>query len=103
MKTFEDQDPTAIDTLDYPIGKDGAALRVTLGMPAWDTIDLIDNVYYVSLDGIDDPRQRRNLNHLELYVMLVYSLEDELNRVGTQALHFCTSRRLQRDSHKYSC
>ena len=58
-------------------------------MPAWDNIDLIDNVYY-ALDGIDDPDRGGTLNaHLELYVMLGPTfLEDELNRVDRQATIF---------------
>tara|TARA_B100001057_G_scaffold434012_1_gene463312 strand:- start:297 stop:5897 length:5601 start_codon:yes stop_codon:yes gene_type:complete len=90
LKTFEDQDSTAIDTLRLPIGTDGAALRVTGGMPAWDTIDLIDNVYYVSLDGIDDPDRGGTLNapFRTVRYACAYLLEDELNRVGQQATIF---------------
>ena len=90
LKTFEDQDSTAIDTLRLPIGKDGAALRVTSGMPAWDNIDLIDNVYYVSLDGIDDPDRGGTLNAPFRTVRYAcqYLLEDELNRVDRQATIF---------------
>ena len=59
-------------------------------MPAWDNIDLIDNVYYVSLDGIDDPDRGGTLNAPFRTVRYAcqYLLEDELNRVDRQATIF---------------
>ena len=83
LKTFEDQDSTAIDTQRLAIGQDGAALISNGTMPAWDLIDLADKVYYVSLDGIDDPDRGGTLNAPFRTVGFAckYLLRDELNRV----------------------
>ena len=48
LKTFEDQDSTAVDTQRLAIGTTGQALRVTSGLPSWDTIDFQRKVYYVA-------------------------------------------------------
>jgi len=90
LKTFEDQDSTAIDTQRLAIGKEGAALTSTGLMPAWDTIDLVNNVYYVSLDGIDDPDRGGTLNAPFRTVRYAaqYLLEDEVNRVREGATIF---------------
>ena len=82
--------PTAIDTQRLAIGKEGAALISTGLMPAWDTIDLVNNVYYVSLDGIDDPDRGGTLNAPFRTVRYAaqYLLEDEVNRVREGATIF---------------
>tara|TARA_B000000609_G_scaffold148265_1_gene131808 strand:- start:360 stop:5939 length:5580 start_codon:yes stop_codon:yes gene_type:complete len=93
LKTFEDQDSTAIDTQRLAIGQDGAALISNGTMPAWDLIDLADKVYYVSLDGIDDPDRGGTLNAPFRTVRYAtqYLFEDEVNRVGTGATIFVTA------------
>ena len=48
LKTFEDQDSTAVDTQRLAIGTTGQALRVTSGLPSWDTIDFQRKVYRIT-------------------------------------------------------
>ena len=93
LKTFEDQDSTAIDTQRLAIGQDGAALISNGTMPAWDLIDLADKVYYVSLDGIDDPDRGGTLNAPFRTVRYAtqYLFQDEVNRVGIGATIFVTA------------
>ena len=62
LKTFQDQDSTAVDTQRLGIGTTGQVLRATSGLPAWDTIDLQSKVYYVSRNGVDDASQGGSLN-----------------------------------------
>lgn len=87
LKTFEDQDSTAVDTQRLAIGTTGQALRATNGLPAWDSIDLHENVYYVSINGIDDRQQGGTLNApwRTVRFAMQYLLEDEANRVGEGA------------------
>ena len=87
LKTFEDQDSTAIDTQRLAIGTTGQALRATSGLPTWDSLDLIENVYYVSTNGIDDRQQGGTLNapFRTIRFTMNYLLEDEANRVGAGA------------------
>jgi len=91
LKTFQDQDSTAIDTLRLPIGATGQTLRSTSGMPAWDTLDLQDNLYYVSLNGVDDATQGGSLNSpfRTIRFAMSYLLADEPNRVGEHATVRC--------------
>ena len=62
-------------------------------MPAWDLIDLADKVYYVSLDGIDDPDRGGTLNAPFRTVRYAtqYLFQDEVNRVGIGATIFVTA------------
>ena len=87
IKTFEDQDSTAIDTQRLAIGTTGQALRVTGTLPSWDTLDLQEKVYYVSKNGVDDRQQGGTLNAPWRTVRFAmnYLLEDEANRVGEGA------------------
>ena len=87
LKTFEDQDSTAIDTQRLAIGSTGEALRVTGTLPAWDALDKQAKVYYVSRDGIDDKSQGGTLNapFRTIKFTMDFLLEDEATRVGTGA------------------
>lgn len=87
IKTFEDQDSTAIDTQRLAIGNTGEVLRVTGTLPGWDAIDKQARVYYVSRDGIDDPSQGGTLNapFRTIRYTMNYLLEDEATRVGSGA------------------
>ncbi len=87
LKTFEDQDSTAIDTQRLAIGTTGQVIRSTNGMPTWDSLDLIENVFYVSRNGIDDKSQGGTLNapFRTIRFAMNYLLEDEINRVGDGA------------------
>jgi len=87
IKTFEDQDSTAVDTQRIAIGNTGEALRVTGTLPAWDALDKQDKVYYVSLNGIDDRSQGGTLNapFRTIRFTMNYLMEDQPNRVGTGA------------------
>ena len=87
LKTFQDQDSTAIDTLRLPIGAFGQALRSTTGMPDWDTLDLQAKLYYVSLNGVDDATGGGSLNapFRTVGFAMSYLLADEPNRVGEHA------------------
>ena len=87
LKTFEDQDSTAVDTIRLPIGGTGQALRVTNGLPRWDTADFQDNVYYVAENGIDDEAQGGTLNapFRTVRFAMTYLLRDESNRIGVGA------------------
>ena len=83
LKTFEDQDSTAIDTQRLGIGTTGQGLRVTAGLPSWDALDKQEQVYYVALNGIDDEAQGGTINAPFRTVGFAckYLLRDELNRV----------------------
>ena len=87
LKTFQDQDSTAIDTQRLAIGTTGQALRVTGTLPAWDSLDLQEKVYYVATNGVDDRQQGGTLNAPWRTVRFAmnYLLEDEANRVGDGA------------------
>ena len=87
LKTFEDQDSTAVDTQRLAIGNTGEVLRATGTLPSWDAIDKQAKVYYVSRNGIDDPSQGGTLNapFRTIRYTMNYLLEDETNRVGTGA------------------
>ena len=87
LKTFEDQDSTAVDTQRLAIGTTGQALRVTGGLPSWDTIDFQRKVYYVAENGVDNAAQGGTLNAPFKTIRFAcnYLLEDENNRVGIGA------------------
>jgi len=87
LKTFEDQDSTAIDTQRLAIGTTGQALRSTNGLPAWDSLDLQEKLYYVSRNGVDDRQQGGTLNapFRTVRFAMNWLLEDETNRVGDGA------------------
>jgi hypothetical protein len=87
LKTFEDQDSTAIDTQRLAIGSTGQALRATSGLPTWDSLDLQENVYYVSRNGIDETASGGSLNapFRTVRFAMNYLLQDEPNRVGAGA------------------
>ena len=87
LKTFQDQDSTAVDTQRLAIGSTGQALRVTTGLPQWDTIDLQQKLYYVSLNGVDDASQGGSINapFRTVRFAMNYLLQDEDNRVGLGA------------------
>ena len=87
LKTFEDQDSTAIDTQRLAIGATGQALRATSGLPTWDSLDLQANVYYVSRNGIDEAAAGGSLNapFRTVRFAMNYLLQDEPNRVGAGA------------------
>ncbi|MBG11465.1 MAG: hypothetical protein CMD92_09945 [Gammaproteobacteria bacterium] len=91
LKTFQDQDSTAIDTLRLPIGATGQALRSTSGMPAWDTLDFQQKLYYVSLNGVDDATAGGSLNapFRTIRFAMNYLLADEGARVGQGATVKC--------------
>ena len=90
IKTFEDQDSTAVDTQRVPIGTTGQALRSTSGLPAWDSIDKQNEVYYVATHGIDDESQGGTLNapFRTLRFACNYILRDEKNRSGLRDRFF---------------
>ena len=90
LKTFEDQDSTAVDTQRLAIGSTGQALRVTSGLPSWDTIDLQRKLYYVATNGVDSADQGGTLNAPFRTVRFAcnYLLADENNRVGIGAKIF---------------
>jgi hypothetical protein len=93
LKTFEDQDSTAVDTQRLAIGTTGQAFRATNGLPQWDSLDLIENVYYVAPNGIDDVQQGGTLNapFRTVKFAMDYLLADELNRVGAGATVKCSA------------
>jgi hypothetical protein len=90
IKTFEDQDSTAVDTQRVPIGTTGQALRSTSGLPAWDSLDKQNEVYYVATHGIDDESQGGTLNAPFRTVRFAcnYILRDEKNRSGLRDRYF---------------
>ncbi len=49
------EDGSTIGSTRYPIGTPGQTLRSTSGLVEWHTFGEITKVYYVSLDGVDDP------------------------------------------------
>tara|TARA_Y200000002_G_scaffold363_1_gene344 strand:+ start:10271 stop:15844 length:5574 start_codon:yes stop_codon:yes gene_type:complete len=87
LKTFEDQDSTAIDTQRLAIGTTGQVLRATNSMPSWDTIDLQRKLYYVAENGVDNEAQGGTLNapFRTVRFAMAYLLRDENNRVGIGA------------------
>ena len=87
LKTFQDQDSTAVDTQRLAIGSTGQTLRVTSGLPQWDTIDLQQKLYYVSTNGVDDATQGGSLNapFRTIRFACAYLLADENRRVGNGA------------------
>lgn len=91
LKTFQDQDSTAVDTQRLAIGTPGQTLRVTSGLPQWDTIDLQSKLYYVSTNGVDDASQGGSLNapFRTVRFAMNYLLADEPNRVGEHATVKC--------------
>jgi len=91
LKTFQDQDSTAVDTQRLAIGATGQTLRVTSGLPQWDTIDLQEKLYYVSTNGVDDASQGGSLNapFRTVAFAMSYLLADETNRVGEHATVKC--------------
>ena len=93
LKTFEDQDSTAIDTQRLAIGSTGQALRVTGTVPAWDSLDLQAKLYYVSTNGIDDATQGGTLNapFRTIRFTMAYLLADQAHRVGQGATVKCMS------------
>ena len=93
LKTFQDQDSTAVDTQRLAIGTTGQALRVTSGLPQWDTIDLQQKVYYVSNNGVDDASQGGSLNapFRTIRFAMAYLMADQDNRVGQGATVQCMS------------
>ena len=93
LKTFQDQDSTAVDTQRLAIGTTGQVLRATSGLPAWDSIDQQSKVYYVSRNGVDDASQGGTLNapFRTIRFAMSYLLEDENNRVGIGATVQCMS------------
>jgi len=49
------EDGSTIGSTRYPIGAPGQVLRSTSGLVDWHTFGEITKVYYVALDGVDDP------------------------------------------------
>jgi len=87
LKTFDNQDSTAIDTVRLAAGTTGQILRATTRMPMWDTFDLQQKVYYVSENGVDDESQGGTLNapFRTVGFACTYLLRNENTRVGTGA------------------
>ena len=90
LKTFDDQDSTAVDTLRLAIGKSGQVIRSTSGLPSWDTIDFADKVYYVGENGVDDPTVGGTLNAPFRTVRYAcnYILADEATRSGLRTRYY---------------
>ena len=90
LKTFDDQDSTAVDTLRLPIGTQGQALRVTSGLPSWDTIDFANKVYYVAENGVDDATVGGSLEAPFRTIRFAcnYILADEATRSGLRPRYF---------------
>ena len=90
LKTFEDQDSTAVDTQRLAIGTSGQALRATSGLPSWDSIDKTDKVYYVAKHGVDDETVGGSLQAPFRTVKFAcdYILRDEKNRSGLRDRYF---------------
>ena len=90
LKTYDDQDSTAVDTQRLPIGTTGQALRATSGLPAWDSLDKHQYVYYVGPNGIDDETQggSKNAPFRTVRFACNYILRDEENRSGLRTRYF---------------
>ena len=85
LKTFEDQDSTAVDTARLAIGSTGQTLRAYgTGLPGWDTLDTQDNVYYVAQSGVDSEGSGKSWNSpfKTVKFAMTYLLRDEKNRIG---------------------
>ena len=98
IKTYDDQDSTAVDTQRLAIGTTGQALRSTSNLPAWDSIDKHRYVYYVAPHGIDDESQGDTLNapFRTLRFACNYILRDEKNRSGLRDRFFERATNLMR-------
>jgi len=90
LKTWDDQDSTAVDTQRLAIGTTGQVLRSTSGLPAWDSIDKHNRVYYVGTNGIDDETQGGSVNAPFRTVRFAcnYILRDEENRSNLRTRYF---------------
>jgi hypothetical protein len=90
IKTYDDQDSTAVDTQRLAIGTTGQGLRSTSGLPSWDSLDKQNEVYYVATHGIDDPQQGGSMNAPFRTVRYAteYILEDEAARSGLRTRYF---------------
>ena len=103
IKTYDDQDSTAVDTQRLAIGTTGQGLRSTSGLPAWDSLDKQNQVYYVATHGIDDPQQGGSLNAPFRTVKYAteYILEDEATRSGLRTRYFENSTDLLRKNIEF--
>ena len=90
IKTWDDQDSTAVDTQRLAIGTTGQVLRSTSNLPSWDTIDKHKYVYYVGPHGIDDETQGGSINAPFKTVRFAcnYILRDEKTRSGLRDRYY---------------